>query len=247
MKRLIPLLLISVLLTACGGPEPLPPTEYGSLNEARRILAERQDEIDTVEAECDVTITNAEGRSTTLDGAVVLAGGDRVRFKTWKFTQGVFDLTVNPDGRFLSTSDRLKEKAPDAEQGLARLSEHLGGMLRGPDFGQALIREVRDPAEVPWVDQVLPDRSAEPFIEARWASVAAVVDRQTLTPLAYYLEGDQTLKIQTTFGLYDGRYWLDVLTAEGSFGRLEMRFKGVTINGELNSRAFTPPRRARSL
>ena len=222
-------------MTACHGPEPLPTTSYHSLDEAKRIMVERRGSIHNVQAQCSLKITpSGGGKTRSFDGAIVMDGDTRVRLQTWKLTQTIFDLIVNDDGTFLAASDKLTEHAPDAKEGLAKLAEHLGAMLRGPDFAAADLRVGPKPDE----------------LQGAWGNNTVVVDRRTLTPERFVIRGDPSatpIELVTGYGTYDGLYWLRHVTATGDFGTLDVTFRNVELNGELNPKAFKPSRRAEKL
>ncbi len=224
--------------------DPLPPVEWQTFDEARRIMVERREAIRTVQAQCTLKITPADGKGKTqsLDGAVVMEGETRVRLRAWKFNRAVFDLIVNDEGTFIVVGDELAERAPDAEAGLARLAEHLGGMLRGPDYAEAEFHPLASGARFAVV----------------WDHATATIDNRTLTPVTLELSDPdgsierrgrdpKTVRMVTEYADYSGLPWLHRVEATGDFGTIEITFRDVEINGSLNPRAFQPPRRAERL
>ncbi len=224
----------SILLSAgCRTPPPPPqPLDYATVQEAKRVVIERQQHVQSVQAECEIRVypANEAGKSHGFDGAVVFAAPDRYRMRTWKLTQTLFDLTVNQDGTFIAVSDELTKRRPNAEDDLAKLAGHLNLLLRGPDFSQA---EFKGEAGGP--------------LRASWERGHAVINPLTLTPVSYFFEpGNDAppIAVTTKFGDYPNGVWYHRVVAQGEFGTIELTFRDVRLNEELNPRAFRPPRRA---
>lgn len=230
--------LLLALLTTAGcrtAVAPLPTVAWANESEARSVLADRRDGVRTVQARCALRWVPANGERdvATLDGALVMRGDEALRLRTWKVGQTVFDLTVVGDQTWVSASGEARRRAPaDFEARLAELGGELRGLLRGPDFAEAEFVSSGDGLRATW-----------PFGEA-------TIDGRTLTPERFVLDevaDDGELRrvvIETVYAEYDGGLWYRRVTAEGAFGRVEIDFRDVEVNGTLNPRAFRPPRRA---
>lgn len=236
LKYLSPLLMASALLAGCANrPVSVASIDYQGLPAAQAILIQRQQAIQNMQARCTLRITDDRGKRQSFDGAVVLEGDQRLRLRAWKFNTALFDVTVNEDGTWLVVSDELDDRAPDAADQLGRLGEQLGPMLRGPDFAEADLRTSGGNI----------GRSQQ--ITAQWPGVWSEIDAKTLTPTVFHFTGDDAHgldRIETHYTDYDGVVWLWRIEAFGSFGQIQLDFSDVELNGELNPRAFKPPRRA---
>lgn len=243
------------MLTACEThrPDPLPTVEWQSVEDARQILIDRQAAIESVQTQLKFRITpppengsdksggggGSGGKTHTLDAALVIRGDDHLRLRAWKLGQTVFDLTANPDGTFIVADEEMTDRAPDApdaERNLAELADQLGAMLRGPDWAEARIDRMNG--------------SSGTLLEARWDNGSSEIDARTLAPLRFVFSdpsAEQHVQLETRYTAYDRGYWLHAVEATGPFGKIELNFYDVELNGELNPRAFTPPRRAKKI
>ncbi|MEM9419532.1 MAG: hypothetical protein AAGA25_10855, partial [Planctomycetota bacterium] len=182
--------------------------------------------------------------TTTFDGALVMQGDDRFRLRTWKLNQTIFDLTVTPEGTYVIAADEMKEESPDSEAELAELANNLSAMLRGADFAKARFSRTK-----PTLVEAAVRFDAPFFIWATWPddSLIVAIDRRTLSPMNWWVRGDQMnpgIQIQSEYSDYEGVRWYRYVIVSGEFGRLQMTFRDVELNGELNPRAFKPSRRA---
>lgn len=236
MKSWLMFLLALSLLTGCvTATPPLPTVEWNTLEDARQILIDRQAAIESVQAQLKLKITSPppERETNTLDAALVIQGDDHFRLRAWKLNQTIFDLTATPDGTFIVANEEMKKRAPEAEHDLGRLTEQLGAMLRGLDWATADLSENTS--------------GYAPIIVAGWDHGRSSVDARSLAPMGYQpLASDSVAleQLQTQYAQYDNGIWYKQITAVGDFGTVEMTFRDVELNGELNPRAFKPLRRA---
>jgi hypothetical protein len=234
IRRTVVVLAATLMLVGCRFVyEPIEEVSFDSPEQAKQILIERRDAVRSVQAEADIRITSPgpDASVQNFDGALVMDGPKQVRLRTWKLTQTLFDLTVNDDGTWIAVSDELTKRRPAAEQDLGRLADRLGLLMRGPDYAQATL---------------VPGDDGQTLL-ARWPEGTARIDRNTLTPTRFTFDDDrsgETVMIETQFAEYDGGVWYHRVSLSGGFGQLDMRFRNVQLNGELNPRAFRPPRRA---
>lgn len=216
---------------------PLPTVAWTDTQDARRILIERQNAIQNVQTQCKLRYTEPSngGQTQTFDGALVIEGENRIRLRTWKLNQTIFDLTVNPDGVWVVAIDELKEESPDALGNLAQFVEQLGGMLRGPDYREAIFADS--------IQSNAAKRSGQLRLE--WDYGYGLVNPRTLALQDFIVRQEpRNTRITPTYAVYGDLYWFRSLKLDGDFGQLEITFRNVELNGELNPRAFKPPRRA---
>ena len=205
---------------------------YQSVQEAKRVIIERREQVQSVQAECEIRIypQDKPGESHGFDGAVVFEAPDRYRLRAWKLTQTLFDLTVDEQGTWVMVSNELTQRLPDAEADLVKLADRLGLLLRGPDFSTAeFAGHIGGP------------------LRAQWDRGSAEINPVTLTPTSYYFdpgEGAAPISVTTTYGSYGDRLWYHRVIVLGEFGSIDLTFRNVKINEPLNPRAFRPPRRA---
>lgn len=237
----------SLLLTGCKTNRlaPLPTVEWQTVEDVRQILIERQDAIESVQTQLKFRITTPppESKTHTLDAALVIRGDDHLRLRAWKLGQTIFDLTANPDGTFIVASDEMTDRAPDAEKDLARLADQLGTMLRGPDWRTA------DFVHTPFSEAKHYGTVVHP-LTAHWPHGTAVIDEDTLalSSLAFrQTDHSGDIELTTQYTQYQGLYWYRQVSATGPFGTIKLNFYDVELNGELNPRAFKPPRRAKMI
>ncbi len=250
MKPWPVLLLIAALLPGCTTPAPpLPTVEWDTLEDARQILIDRQAAIESVQAQLKLKLTSPppENETNTLDAALVIQGDDHFRLRAWKLNQTIFDLTATPDGTFIVANEEMKKRAPNAEQDLGQLADQLGAMLRGPDyakasFGGGVRSEVYGAITEPITH---PSGFHELFVE--WGEAYTQIESETLVPHCFAVRADSgqsQIVIKPSYQKFGQLYWYRQVTATGDFGNVEMTFRDVELNGELNPRAFKPPRRA---
>ena len=240
-------LLAGCRLTPYTAP-PLPAVEWDTLEDARQILIDRQDAIESVQAQLKLKITTPapDAQTNTLDAALVIRGNDHFRMRAWKLNQAVFDLTATPEGTFIVASKEMKKNAPEAEQDLAKLTDQLGALLRGPDYSAARIASL-----------VQTDRNMVPLdtdhtsgvheLLLDWDYLYSQIDAKTLVPSYFAVrptEKNSQIVVKPVYMAYDGLIWYRNATISGDFGTVEMTFRDVELNGELNPRAFKPSRRA---
>jgi len=241
--RVLLLTLLTVFTGCKTNFPPLPATPWNGLEEARQILVERQAAVDTVQAQLKISFTTPSPQKETqnFDAALVMQGDDRFRLRAWKLNQTIFDLTVTPEGTYVVAVDEMKQQSPESEAELAELANHLSALLRGADFEQARLSLIKpDGFEAPRIFN---------YLWATWPdeSLRVAVERRTLSPREWWVGGhedESKIQIQSEYADYSGLRWYRYIKVNGDFGRLWMNFSDVELNGELNPRAFKPPRRA---
>ncbi|MEM6458176.1 MAG: hypothetical protein AAF710_02160 [Planctomycetota bacterium] len=227
--------LVCGLLSGCAWRpgvvnEPVPVVTWAEVEDARRVLVERQAARGTVQARLTLRLTSAQGEaSPRLDAALVSDGDGRLRLRAWKLSQSVFDLTATPDGVFVAGREEMREAGGDTEQGLTRLTGRLKDLLSGPDWSAAQLSRVGGDLRAVWPD-----------------GLRAEIDGRTLTPRRFVvtIDGRASIAVETRWSDYDTGPWYRSVAASGPFGEAELEFASVTLGGALNPRAFVPPRRA---
>ena len=218
---------------------PLPAVAWTDLQDARRILIERQQAIQNIQARCWLKITPPGESAQTLDGALVYQHPGRARLRTSKLGQLVFDLTRNDDGVWVQTSNEFKQRSGspgttgDAADALTGLARALPQLVAGQDYAQAHL-ETNEPngLTATWNDP-------------RHGTARMILDAYDLAPRHVFLStDDQNIELITTYTEYDSVTWLARVEAGGDFGSFEIAFFDVEINTPLNPRAFKPSRRA---
>lgn len=236
-------------LAGCGftppAVAPLPAVAWDDLEDARRILIERQAAVQNVQAECKFRITPPGESTQSLDGAIVMEGDQRLRLRTWKLNQTIFDLTVNAEGVWIVASGEMKKRAPEAESDLANLASQLNKLLQGPDFSEArLLGGIRGDYGKP---DPVDHESGFHNLFAEWGHTYSEIDASTLIPdyFAFRKEPpEDQIVVKPKYQQHGSILWYRAIQTTGPFGTIEITFRNVELNGELNPRAFKPPRRA---
>jgi len=97
-------LLAAATLGACTTPPPLPLYAPMQAPDAPRTIAPRHRLLQTLSARADVRLTDANGRSISLDGALVVSMPDQMRLRCWKLGRAALDLTVKGNRAWLMTA-----------------------------------------------------------------------------------------------------------------------------------------------
>lgn len=229
MKRLLAAtgcLSIGVVLGGCAASR-LPTYQWRTPEQAMAIMAERDRQVRTVQAACLLRFNDPDGRSRTLDGAVV-AEGNRVRVQAWKFHKTVMDVISTPDS--LVVVHELEEPGPGFD------AEFLADSLKVITGGTAWMSEG-------WTPQVQPDGSLLLY----WPRGVAHITGDTLLLERIDLAGDRpehSYRITLAYRDYDGLVWLHRGVVRGPFGEAEIILRDVELNGALNPKAFVPPGQA---
>lgn len=237
--RLVPTACViaaaGALLTACGGALPTYRTLSG--DESVALIAGRQQALRTVSAECEITLTDAEGRELRLDAALVVQAPARVRLRAWKLGRAVFDLTLVEGRAWLFTPEEGARAGGLQTKDLPvkRVGEALS--LLGPEY-------FRGARAVGGDDAVLIVRGSalgRDDVECR-------IDRRTLVPRRFTFgagpgSGPHELALDA-YRAYGPLVWPADMRLTGPSGAVALRFTNVELNGEPAPGAFTPPARA---
>jgi len=231
-------LLSSAALGGFGCRASLPTYPLMEPEESLRIIAERLDGVKTIQSSATVEFADAAGESVRVDAALAAELPDRLRLRAWKFDRAVFDATLNGEGLWLlpRESEQAAARAEDSAKAAEGVRRALS--LMGPGFYQtATVEQSRTNA-----------RDLVVIGEAGGETLICVIERATLTPRRF--EGGGDVASEAFLIELDGYreigtiVWPTTWSVEYPRGRVSIRMHDVTLNDELASGAFNPPRRA---
>lgn len=230
--------LALILSGGCAGS--LPRYTWSGGARAVDVMAHRDAGVRTFSTTCRILLKSAAG-TVELTGVLIARPPNQLRLRAWKFSQAVFDITMNDDGLFVFQRERPDERSADA--GMSRLTR--GGLLEAA----SLLPGFSTPSD--W--RVVSDSANDSFVVIRQPgdtnrAVECVIDKPTLTTsrCTYRDEsGDarQTLLFEAYRKVGDA-VWPGRVVGSGEGASFELLFDRVEINVELPERAFVPPRRA---
>jgi hypothetical protein len=234
-------LLVLILLASAGGCAGSVPTYPRMRDEdAARIISDRLASVRTISARCEVTLTNSQGDSVHLDGALAAASPDRLRLRAWKFDRAVFDLTLTPEGLWLFMGDDASGTA--GQQPIVISAAQISQawtMLNGGFFAGK-------PSSTP----VAEDRPAVIAFRSNTdgTTVHCRVDRRTLTPTLYSISDSSGVDFYSVnlsaYQMINGIAWPMRIDFHGGEGELSLRLDDLEFNSEIAEGAFVPPVRA---
>ena len=241
VRYCIAILAIAIALAGCrAAQDPIPVYALRPSGESLDVIRQRSAQIHDISGQGDITLTNAAGNSTALDGVFVFAPPDRARVRAYKFGQAVLDLTITPDGSWLF---------------LARSDEHAGQLRSGSnDIGHALrqwLILLADPvggADVSFEEtptQLIVHRSLSAD-----TNVICMIDRATLTPREYRLLDRQgnvrfTLRLDA-YRVVGPTVWPTQIRAISPTGTIAIDLHDLSAD-VAPARAFDHPARAERL
>jgi outer membrane lipoprotein-sorting protein len=235
--------LLGFSLGACATRLPT----YPPMSDAQALstIAARLDSTRTISASTDVKLTDPQGQTITLDGALVARPPGTARLRAWKLGTPVLDLTILPDGVWAFAASRegtTSEENPQAKltalpaAGIAQSVE----LLSGTYFANAT---------------PIPERSDASMLVVRGSAlgstqVLCTIDRRTLTPRRFTLPAaDKAMELRlseyTLINAAPFAQRIDFLSPDG--GSIVIQLHDIELNTELPAAAFTPPTRATRL
>lgn len=237
-------LCLPAIAAATGCTAPLPTYPRMPDDAALRVIADRLDQVRTVSAAADITLTASDGRRVRLDGAFIATPPNRARLRAWKFGTPVLDLTVLPDGVWVYTAD------PPGQADGNRQSRDLS---RLPAASIAPALELLAGAYFRRAHTLQEESTAETFAVIGPAlgrqGIGCDIDRATLTPRRFQLvatraNGELLLDHYTMF---NSIAWPRSIRFRSAEGEVLVRLYDLELNTDLPPEAFTPPGRARLL
>lgn len=261
MKVLVAL-IVGALLGGCAAS--VPSHQWRGEQAAITTLAQRAGSIRSVRATATITLTSVSNQHVTLDAAIVadnvpptsaqgasetqpsdspksVPSSLRLRIRTWKFGQAIFDLTARPDGVWLA-ADSQGDAPPDRRLESLKPEQiaQAWNLFFGDFFSRPGLRTSSDPRS----------RTLLTVRDEDGVTTECRLDMDTLTAREYVISDDhgrvrQTLTLARYQPLGDPPTpWPMLVIARGDQGRVMVRFDEVEINPALEGGVFTPPRRA---
>jgi len=242
MSRSVPWTFVWVLAIAvavCGCARSLPTYPTMSDADALRVIAARLDTVKSISASTDLTLTDASGRSVSMDGAFVASPPGQARLRAWKLGTPVLDITILPDGIWAFAVARNGAPVTDMAGLPATGVSQSVELLSGAFFARAHAAE---------------DASTRTELVAVGSGfgssdVRCEIDRATLTPRRFVI-GTGGTKVELSLAQYElvgDVPWARRMEFLAPTGTIVIRLADIELNGELPASAFVPPKRATRL
>lgn len=257
--------LILICVASLGGcaqqpADHLPPYRWVNAATAVHDLCERSRGVQTVSAQCALTLTKPDGQSVRLDGAVAMKPPSWLRLRAWKLNQPVLDLTLAPGGLWI-------ESAHDEDQARSASADPAPGPPGGarPEPGGQALPANLSAAKVARAWSVMtggffcgetrvyddggPSLRVEGQVDEQ--RVVCEIDRASLTPRRYAVldaQGVERFSLEVShYQIVQGTPWAIMLVAHSEGGIIQIELSNVELNAELPPNAFKPPRKARKV
>ncbi len=142
LRSVVFALFAAVWLAGCSTPLPRHPGL--SPQQAWATYLERQHRIESLRGRVELTLTDADGKRRTLDGAVAVRADGHARLQLGRLGRDALDLTRRPDGVWLWVSPQVSEQRSALEN-----LDDARGRERHPmaAFADALVWLVRPPID----------------------------------------------------------------------------------------------------
>lgn len=240
MTRSAALFLVACLAAGgCASSEKstLPIYPAMSTVESIDVIRTRATKLERVTGRGEITLENPNRGAVSLDSIFVLAPPDRARVRAYKFTQAVFDLTLNPDGLFIFVPrERGKpgELLESTRGAAGAIREWLSSFAGQVDATGADVKQ-----DARSITITRPD--------ADGTTRTTVVDRPTLTVRQQTVR-DSAGTVRFTLKLDDyrdfaGTLWPAKIVAVSERGTITLLTRELQPNVAADT-AFTPPPRA---
>lgn len=226
------------LLVSVGCVRSLPLYAWTDSRMAIDAMTKRDAGVDSFSATCRLLLQSAAGE-VELTSVIVAQPPERLRLRAWKFSQPVFDITLNPNGLFVFSKDSGQGTAAQTDRltrdGLIEATAMLPGFAgkEGWHADDDLDR-----------DNFYRSRS----LDADGNVVRCTVEKTTFTTTRCdFLDGDGAMRQSLLYGNYrvlGNTVWPMRIEGTGLDESFTILFDRVELNPELSPRAFTPPRRA---
>lgn len=229
---------IAAILVAGGGcASPPPRYAWQDTPTAIRTMSARDGAIQTFSAACRILLESESGR-IELTGALVAQPPNRFRLRAWKFSQAVFDITLNEDGLFVLDKSRPSEASEKLQRiDPARFIESISWL---PGFEHDAAWQIGAGTDDEFtITRPLPDQGS---------AVECIVDKDTLVrKRCVYRDAGGHIIQSLDFDAYTllgDTVWPMRIEGRGESGSFVLLFDRIDLNLELAVRAFDPPRRA---
>lgn len=226
------------LLASAGCVRSLPTYTWVNSRTAIDVMTTRDADIDSFSATFRLLLQSGAGE-IELTAVIVAQPPDNLRLRAWKFSQSVFDITLNPNGLFIFSKSNGQEGGMETERltrdGLIEATAMLPGF-----FGEDGWRNVDD------VDQDYFHRSRP--IDKDGNAMRCTVEKLTLTTTRCdFLDESGVTRHSLRYSDYRAfgeALWPMRIEGVGPDESFKILFDRVELNPELSPRAFIPPRRA---
>lgn len=241
-RRMLTAVLAVILpfCAACQSRPAVPTHDWQDFRTALRIMDERNQSIENVSTAFDLTIRQPDGKTATLEGAMVAQRPDYTRLQAWRFHREVMDLTRRPEGTWLWTAERVVELEAQFAHPQANGVDWFHAMFLSPDPATAeLVRGGSDTESlvVRW-----------PLADTAGWTARAEIDRPTLTMREMEVfddVGDFVQRVMfSDYRLVGETVFPMRLVAEGRWN-VTLRSHDVTLNSDLPRDVFQPPAKAK--
>ena len=236
---------VATLAVLGGCTSKLPTYQWETDGEALEVMRERARSVKSIEAACDITLTDPQGQSVVLDGAMAARNPGWLRLRAWKLNSAVFDLTMTPEGLWLMRPDSADiDRRLPAAFNAGQIAE-AWALLNGEVFADDLVW-LREKATGQLEQFGTPTDRATPSDRG---SIVLSVDRSTLTLQRVLILNDDanTARAELRLSRYrmvDEVPWPHDLELRSDDGVIRLRLRDVSLNAEPAPSAFVPPRRA---
>ncbi|MBC7783618.1 MAG: hypothetical protein H7144_07240 [Burkholderiales bacterium] len=230
--RTVVILIGLIAITGCVR-DPIPVYPRTSVDESFAIINRRNAEIQTVQGQAEIVLTDAAGRSVRLDGAFVMRPPNEMRVRAWKLGQAVFDLTLNPDGVYQFVG---RDEARQSMPATRKVLEHWMTMLFG-DVGRAGSQIRDDPQHIRATTQLAGETQEVRTFDRPTLTQRSVDLMDATGKRRFLMEMDQ-------YQVLGGNVWPMRVRAVSDDGLITIRFQSVDLNVPLAPNAFKPPSRA---
>ena len=230
--------IVAILVVGVGCGTPLPRYEWHDAPTALHTMSRRDGGIRTFSSSCRILLESGAGR-VELTAALVAQPPHHLRLRAWKFSQAVFDITLNDDGLFVLDKNQAKDASETLQRvNHARFIEAIA-LLPGFEHAAAWHTCARSDGDEFAITKPLPDRGA---------ALECTVDKSTLIRKRCVYRDDgghvrQTLSFDA-YAIVGDTVWPMRVDGSGESGSFVLLFDRIEVNVELAARAFDPPRRA---
>ncbi len=227
-----------VLMALCGCRSGIPIYPTLDSHQSLRVIAQRLDEVKTIQSSAVVEFEDATGSTLRLDAALAAQPPGSLRLRAWKFDRAVFDATLREGELWLLPTDEQHDQERAEQSRRAAEGIRRAFSLLAPAFYASAT-----------VDAVATtDRDLVVFGRVADHTLRCVIDRATLTPRRFEPADDHpaaSLAIELSdYRLVGAVPWAHALTIVHPHGCIVIRMDEVVLNGDLAPGAFVAPRRA---